>query len=59
MKRGLLLILAALLCGCANMSRTEQRAVSGAAIGGVVAGPIGAGVGAGVGYIVEKSGALR
>jgi hypothetical protein len=59
MKRGLLLILAALLCGCANMSKTEQRMVSGAAIGGVVAGPIGAGVGSGVGYVVQKSGVTK
>lgn len=43
-----------LLPGCANMNRTEQRVVSGAAIGAVVAGPIGAGVGAGVGYVVER-----
>jgi hypothetical protein len=49
------LVLALLLCGCANMNRSEQRMVSGAAIGGVVAGPIGAGVGAGIGYIVERT----
>jgi hypothetical protein len=55
MKSGLLLILALPLCGCANMDKTEQRMVSGAAIGGVFGGPIGAGIGAGVGYIVARS----
>ncbi|AGA91618.1 hypothetical protein Thimo_2922 [Thioflavicoccus mobilis 8321] len=50
----LLMALIPLLPGCANLNRTEQRMVSGAAIGGVVAGPVGAGVGAGVGYVVEK-----
>ncbi|WP_295882737.1 hypothetical protein [uncultured Thiohalocapsa sp.] len=44
-----------LLLGCANMDKSEQRMVSGAAIGGVVGGPIGAGVGAGIGYIVDRS----
>jgi hypothetical protein len=44
-----------LLCGCANLDKSEQRMVSGAAIGGVIAGPIGAGVGAGIGYVVEKT----
>jgi hypothetical protein len=53
-KRSVVLVLTLLLCGCANMNKTEQRMVSGAAIGGVVAGPIGAGVGAGVGYVVER-----
>jgi hypothetical protein len=41
--------------GCANMSPSEQRMVSGAAIGGTVGGPIGAAIGAGVGAIVSKS----
>jgi hypothetical protein len=50
----LLLSLSLILGGCANMSRTDQRMVSGAAIGGVVGGPIGAGVGAGVGYAVDR-----
>lgn len=50
----LLLASALLLQGCANLNRTEQRMVSGAAIGGVVAGPVGAGVGAGIGYVVER-----
>ncbi len=54
MKPSLLIILTLLLCGCANLNKTEQRMVSGAAIGGVVAGPIGAGIGAGVGYVVER-----
>lgn len=56
MKRALAISCIALLIftGCANMNKTEQRMVSGAAVGGVVAGPIGAGVGAGVGYVVEK-----
>jgi len=58
MKPSLLLVCGALLTlalsGCANMNRTEQRMVSGAAVGGVVAGPIGAGVGAGVGYVMEQ-----
>jgi hypothetical protein len=49
------MIVAALLYGCANMDKTEQRMVSGAAIGGVFGGPIGAGIGAGVGYVVAKS----
>jgi hypothetical protein len=49
-----LLIAASLVTGCANMSRTDQRVVSGAAIGGVFGGPIGAGVGAGVGYVVDR-----
>jgi uncharacterized protein YcfJ len=49
------LTVAALLYGCANMDKTEQRMVSGAAIGGVFGGPIGAGIGAGVGYVVAKS----
>lgn len=40
----LLLSLLVVLSGCANMSRTDQRMVSGAAIGG----PIGAGVDAGI-----------
>jgi len=40
--------------GCANMNRTDQRVVSGAAIGGVVGGPVGAGVGAGIGYAVDR-----
>ncbi|MCK7575452.1 MAG: hypothetical protein MZV65_05915 [Chromatiales bacterium] len=43
-----------ILTGCANMNKTEQRMVSGAAVGAVVAGPVGAGVGAGIGYVVEK-----
>jgi hypothetical protein len=58
--------------GCANMSNTEQRVVSGAAIGaatgasiGVVAGGlgigtgalIGAGVGAAAGFIVDETAA--
>jgi hypothetical protein len=43
-----------LISGCANMSQTEQRMVSGAAIGGTVGGPIGAGIGAGTGYLVSK-----
>jgi hypothetical protein len=55
MKYGVAIVAVLLLCGCANMSRSEQRMVSGAAIGGVVAGPIGAGVGAGIGYVVEKA----
>lgn len=50
----LLLSLLVVLSGCANMSRTDQRMVSGAAIGGVVGGPIGAGVGAGIGYAVDR-----
>jgi hypothetical protein len=50
-----MLALSLLLGGCANMDKSEQRMVSGAAIGGVIAGPIGAGVGAGIGYIVERS----
>lgn len=50
----LLLSLGLVLSGCANMSRTDQRMVSGAAIGGVVGGPIGAGVGAGIGYAVDR-----
>ncbi len=58
MKRVLVILCGSLLvmhlAGCANMNRTEQRMVSGAAIGGVVGGPIGAGFGAGVGYVVEK-----
>ncbi len=56
MKRALAISCIALLIltGCANMNKTEQRMVSGAAVGGVVTGPIGAGVGAGVGYVVEK-----
>jgi hypothetical protein len=54
LKLGVALVLTLLLWGCANMNKTEQRMVSGAAIGGVVAGPIGAGVGAGVGYVVER-----
>jgi hypothetical protein len=53
-KRSVVLVLTLLLGGCANMNKTEQRMVSGAAIGGVVAGPIGAGLGAGVGYVVER-----
>ncbi|MBK1701892.1 hypothetical protein [Thiococcus pfennigii] len=55
-KLHLILLLAStlLLSGCANLNRTEQRMVSGAAIGGVVAGPVGAGVGAGIGYVVER-----
>jgi hypothetical protein len=53
-KLAVLLVMVLSLSGCANMNRTEQRMVSGAAVGGVVAGPIGAGVGAGVGYVVEK-----
>ena len=55
MKSTLLMAVVLLLCGCANMNRSEQRMVSGAAIGGVIAGPIGAGVGAGIGYVVERS----
>ena len=55
MKQGLLVVMLLLLCGCANMNRSEQRMVSGAAIGGVIAGPIGAGVGAGIGYVVERA----
>ena len=51
----MVLICALSLCGCANMDKSEQRMVSGAAIGGVIAGPIGAGVGAGIGYVVEKT----
>lgn len=52
---GTLILLSALsLGGCANMTQTDQRVVSGAAIGGVVGGPIGAGVGAGVGYAVDR-----
>ena len=54
MKLSVVLVLTVLLCGCANMNKTEQRMVSGAAIGGVVAGTIGAGVGAGVGYVVQR-----
>ncbi|QGU33894.1 hypothetical protein [Thermochromatium tepidum] len=56
MKRALAISCAALLIltGCANMNKTQQRMVSGAAVGGVVAGPIGAGIGAGIGYVVEK-----
>lgn len=55
MRLGLLLVIALLLAGCANLSKTEQRMVSGAAIGGVIAGPIGAGVGAGIGYVVART----
>lgn len=54
-----LLICGLLVSGCANMDRSEQRMVSGAAIGGIVAGPIGAGVGAGIGYVVERSESRR
>ncbi len=53
--RFVLLLSILLVVGCANLDKTEQRMVSGAAIGGVVGGPIGAGVGAGVGYVVERS----
>jgi hypothetical protein len=42
------------LGGCANMNRTDQRVVSGAAIGGIFGGPFGASVGAGVGYAVDR-----
>jgi len=55
MRLGVMLAFSLLLGGCANMDKSEQRMVSGAAIGGVIAGPIGAGVGAGIGYIVERS----
>ncbi len=55
MKVGLLLIVLLSLNGCANLNKTEQRMVSGAAIGGVLAGPIGAGVGAGIGYVVQRT----
>ena len=55
----MLLICGLLVSGCANMDRSEQRMVSGAAIGGIVAGPIGAGVGAGIGYVVERSESRR
>jgi uncharacterized protein YcfJ len=50
----LTLVIIPLLSGCANMNRTDQRVVSGAAIGGIFGGPIGAGVGAGVGYAVDR-----
>jgi hypothetical protein len=50
-----LLLALPLLSACANLDKSEQRMVSGAAIGGVIAGPIGAGVGAGIGYVVERS----
>jgi hypothetical protein len=55
MKLVLAVLLSLPLIGCANLDKTEQRMVSGAAIGGVIAGPIGAGVGAGIGYVVDKS----
>lgn len=55
MKVGLLLVVLLSLYGCANLNKTEQRMVSGAAIGGVLAGPIGAGVGAGIGYVVQRT----
>jgi len=55
MKVGLLLMVLLSLNGCANLNKTEQRMVSGAAIGGVLAGPIGAGVGAGIGYVVQRT----
>lgn len=43
-----------IISGCANMSNTEQRMWSGAAIGGTLGGPIGAGVGVASGYVVSK-----
>lgn len=43
------------LSGCANMTNTEQRMVSGSAIGGTIAGPVGAGLGAGIGWLVDRS----
>lgn len=58
-KRMLLVLLALTLTGCANMNRTDQRVVSGAAIGGIFGGPVGAGVGAGVGYAVDRLDAKR
>jgi hypothetical protein len=48
------LIVSLLVTGCANLSQTDQRVVSGAAVGGVFGGPIGGGVGAGVGYVVDR-----
>lgn len=43
-----------LLSGCAGMSDTKQRVVSGAAIGGTLACWPGAAVGAGIGWIVDE-----
>ena len=62
-------MVACLVCGCANMTTTEQRTLSGAAFGalggaaiaaiaegGVATGAaIGAGVGAGAGYLYSLS----
>jgi uncharacterized lipoprotein NlpE involved in copper resistance len=50
-----LIVMLLTLTGCANLSNSEQRMVSGAAIGGTLAGPIGAGLGAGVGYIIHQA----
>lgn len=51
----IVIFIALLTSGCANLNDTQQRMVSGAAIGGTLGGPIGAGIGAGIGYIVEKT----
>lgn len=48
-------VLAVLLAGCANLDNKEQRMVSGAAIGGTLACWPGALVGTGIGYLVGES----
>lgn len=67
MKTGVIVVLALSLCGCANMTRQQQRALSGGAIGAaggavfaaVVGGPvlvgtaIGAASGAAVGALTK------
>jgi len=59
MKLALVAVLSLAVVGCANLDKSEQRMVSGAAIGGVIAGPIGAAAGAGIGYAVDKSESRR